>query len=239
MQSVAKRPEASTLNMNESEFNFIDDSQINDIIEVSNFAKHSEMWKLTDKYDHQDHNITKQYRKINNDTEKNKKENRNTYNFEIFNSEMKHLKDNIFHEPSNFPDLDTSDIAIDAPHHLDKEFGDKNDSFIDIQEHNSFESSQTKDIFDLGVASWSPIEFKLIWTPQVLKSKGRKLFTSNKEHSEQRNSAKNHFHSEVFKNENINYSQNNQKLRNPNLYSKLNHADNTKQYNINEIIIQK
>ena len=174
---AVNKPESSVLNFNESEFNLADDSQAKDIIETSNFTKPSDIERFTDKNEDNKQELTKRFRKIDSKKLKLQKENKSHDNFDIFTTEAKQIQNDIFQEPTNFPDLDTSDIAVDAPHHWDKDFGDKNDSFIGYQERNSFEAENNNDLFDFKEASCSPIEFKYLSTPQVPKSKWRFLFS--------------------------------------------------------------
>ena len=175
---INHKPEISALNLNESQFNFAEDSQMNDIIEVSHFAKPSEIGRfLEGNDDGNEHELAKRFRKYKpEESDNQRKSDKNTNKLEELANDIKNTKQNIFKEPENFPDLDTSDIAFEAPHHFDKEFGDKDNSFTGSQEHNSFEAEINNDIFNSKGEPFMAKDFKPLSTPQVGKSKGKFTF---------------------------------------------------------------
>lgn len=110
------KPEPSFLNVNESEFNLAENSFDKDIIETSNCSRPADFERLVDKNIDNRQELKKRFRKL--DSKNNiKKDQRNCEDFDIFTTEVKQPNNEVFQEPTNFPDLDTSDIAVDAPHH--------------------------------------------------------------------------------------------------------------------------
>lgn len=182
VENLNQKPELSALNFNESQFNFGEDSKMNDIIEISHFAKPSEIGRfLEGNYEGNDHELAKRFRKFRpEEPENQRKSDKSSEKLTELTKEIKNTNQDIFKEPENFPDLDTSDIAFEAPHHIDKEFGDRDDSFVGFPEHNSFEA-ENNNAFESKGRPLSPNAFKPLSTPQVAKSKGKFTFSEEVE----------------------------------------------------------
>lgn len=160
---MEQKQEISALGFNESQFNCIgEDSQYNDVIEISAFAKPSMIGRFLDKDGTPENELVKRARLISDIdipfnrkssiVEKNKDENQEPANFE---------------EPQYFLDLDTSGIAGDALHHIDREFGDGDGSFIGFREHNSHEAEDANEFFDPKPSPGLPNEDNIPITPQI------------------------------------------------------------------------
>lgn len=177
VDNINQKPETSALNFNESQFNFGEDSQMNDIIEISHFAKPSEIGRFLEGNDESnEHELARRFRKYKPDENENQRKSDKTNDkLEELTKNIKNEKQDIFKAPENFPDLDTSDIAFEAPHHFDKEFGDKDDSFVGFPEHNSFEA-EANNAFVPNREPFAVKDFKPLSTPQVSKSKGKFTF---------------------------------------------------------------
>ena len=149
---VAK-PEISALGFNESQFNGLgDDSQFNDVIEVSAFTKPSMVGRFLDREPHQENELVKRARLMSERQE---------------NLEPGKKDQGLFEQPQNFPDLDTSGIEVEVTHHIDKEFGDGDGSFIGFKEHNSYDGEEVNDIFGEKKSPNCPDEDNIPITPQM------------------------------------------------------------------------
>lgn len=170
---INQKPELSALNLNESEFNMPEDSRFNDIIEVSNFAKPSEIGRFLDGTDDaNEQELVRRFRKAAPENKPLFDKHRKQSDFLAPTAGKK--DDDIFQEPQNFPDLDTSGIAVEAPHHFDKDFADGDNSFVGFQDRNSFEAEDNA--LEAGQSPFDQIQVKVPITPQVSKAKSKFVF---------------------------------------------------------------
>lgn len=144
------KPEISALQLNESEFNFHDDSQMNDIIEISNYAKPSEVQKFLDgNHPNSDNSLVQRFRKpaqrgsnVNNFHHDMDEDNEN------YDMPIEVHNDDIEDEPQQihdaFLDLDTSGIDGDPDNQpFDKNFElDGDNSFVGGLANNNVFSSE-------------------------------------------------------------------------------------------------
>jgi hypothetical protein len=157
-----EKPDISGLGFNESQFNNnFEDSQYKDVIEESVFAKPSLIGNFLQIDNEGETELAKRFRKSNFQE-----------NFVVRKSDknkepQKKLNNEMFDQPQNFPDLDTSGIEIDDDKHIiDNEFGAG--SFIGgIKEHNSFEAEDNNNMFDPKPSPFVPNENNIPITPQV------------------------------------------------------------------------
>jgi hypothetical protein len=157
-----EKPDISGLGFNESQFNNnFEDSQYKDVIEESVFAKPSLIGNFLQIDNEGETELVKRFRKSNfqeNFVVRKSDKNKET---------QKKLNNEMFDQPQNFPDLDTSGIEIDDDKHIiDNEFGAG--SFIGgIKEHNSFEAEDNNNMFDPKPSPFVPNENNIPITPQV------------------------------------------------------------------------
>jgi hypothetical protein len=156
------KPEISCLQLNESEFNLQDDSQMNDIIEVSNYAKPSEVGRFLDGgQPHAESSLVQRFRKT-----LGKEDNWRDSDpmQEVEGETLPQIQHKKKDKPDDglFMDLDTSGIAGDPENQpFDKNFElDNDNSFVGgIGDNN---------IFAPRGSSFGPEEPKDIpFTPQM------------------------------------------------------------------------
>ena len=167
-EPTSAKPEVSALNLNESEFGMAEDSQMNDVIEFSNFAKPSMVGRFLDYNNPDENKLAERFRKKNVQDQQRDSQKHRGSQIEVVEQNLESSSRNeLFEEPQNFPDLDTSGIDIEATHHIDKDFGDGDGSFIGFRDHNSFEAADNNDIFDPKPSPFCPNENQIPITPQV------------------------------------------------------------------------
>lgn len=131
------KPEISALHLNDSEFNFAEDSQMNDIIEVSNYAKPSEIGRFLDHNNNlnAEASLIQRFRKRSTLGDKNRESGKDDEELEVDQPIKVMNKPKL---PDPFADLDTSGIAGDFDNNsFDKDFEPGEDhSFVGQLEEN-------------------------------------------------------------------------------------------------------
>ena len=131
-ETTPTKPEISALQFNESQFNFQEDSQMNDIIEVSNYAKPSDARFLDGITSNPSHSIVAQFKK-----------HHKTSDLEYFDDQKNDRKDpNEYHESKK----ENKSSTIPVSNKIENPFADLDTSGIDGgPDHNPFVTN-----FDAG-----------------------------------------------------------------------------------------
>lgn len=121
-ETLNPQQELSGFGFNDSQFQGIgDNSQYNDVLEISAFERQTIMDKFGD-YDIPKDSILQKRNRLSSeivDPERNGKDGRSQPD----QNEKEKSLDCMFEQPQNFPDLDTSRIVTNDPHIIETEFG--------------------------------------------------------------------------------------------------------------------